>query len=79
MMFLEIFQPNKGLRPVVTQLGFNKCMKKLEKFSYWDKHLDTECGKVRFLLFLSTPTSAGFQDGVLRETIDLKFQIEEKN
>ena len=52
---------------------------KLEKFSYWDKHLDTKCGKILFLLFLPTPTSAGFQDGGLREMIDLRFQIEEKN
>ena len=63
----KYFGLTKSLTPVVTLLEFNKYIRKREKFRFWDKHLDIECGKILFLLFLSTPTSSGFLDRGLRE------------
>lgn len=37
-IFKKCFTLTKGLPFVVAEWGFNKCMKKLEKFRYWDEH-----------------------------------------
>lgn len=42
VFFYKCFSLTKGLIPKVTQIGFNKCMRKPEKFRYWDEHLDIE-------------------------------------
>lgn len=58
-MFLKYLRLTKDLTPVVIPLEFNKCMKKLESFRYWNELLDIECGKILFLSFLSTLTGIG--------------------